>query len=759
MKEKVYLIDGSSFLYRFFYAIKNLSYNNFPTSVIFGFARLLLSLKDAKYILICFDSKEKTFRKELFDDYKKQRPPIPDDLAIQIEPTKEIIKAFGVKYLELAGFEADDIIATLANKFKKDFDVVIVTQDKDLFQLVDDNVFIFDPVKNITYDYKKTIEKFGVKPQQISDLLALAGDSSDGIPGVENIGPKTAVKLLTSYGDINSIIKNKDRLPQKIKENIDEEKLKLYKSLTILDKNINFDNITIDSIKKSEPDLELLTKLFKQYNFKSLMDKLVPNKNNNKNCNQANLFDEQLPSYQTDDSVLLELAAYLIQPKTAGNIDKCALFIDKGLYEKVSEMTYSQKVSYLKPIFLDFIKKLGLEFLLFEVELPLSKILKKMEKEGIGVDIEKLKQYRETINKLIQEKRSSIESITGSININSPKELQVALFEKLGLKPTKKNKTGFSTDSDTLEQLDHPVAKLIIEYRILTKLLSTYIEPLIKNADKNNRIHTTFNQTLTLTGRLSSSNPNMQNLPLDNPFVNIREAIVAKKDFSLICADYSQIELRVLAELSKDPILLEIFKKDLDIHTQTAVELFNILPEMVDSHTRRIAKTINFGIIYGMGAQSLAKTLSIPAQKASEYIQRYFERFSKAKEFIDETLKETKNLGYTQTYFNRRRYFENINSPNKKLAEFEKRAAVNAKIQGTAADIIKIAMVKLDKALENFDAKIILQIHDELLIECSDAQVEEVKDIVKNSMEKVVNFEVPLKVNIGIGKNWHEAKT
>ncbi|MGB9744326.1 MAG: DNA polymerase [Desulfurella sp.] len=758
MKEKVYLIDGSSFLYRFFYAIKNLSYNNFPTSVIFGFARLLLSLKDAKYILICFDSKEKTFRKELFDDYKKQRPPIPDDLAIQIEPTKEIIKAFGVKYLELAGFEADDIIATLANKFKKDFDVVIVTQDKDLFQLVDDNVFIFDPVKNITYDYQKTIEKFGVKPQQISDLLALAGDSSDGIPGVENIGPKTAVKLLTSYGDINSIIKNKDKLPQKIKENIDEEKLKLYKSLTILDKNINFDNITIDSIKKSEPDLELLTKLFKQYNFKSLMDKLVPNKNNNKNCNQANLFDEQLPSYQTDDSVLLELAAYLIQPKTAGNIDKCALFIDKGLYEKVSEMTYSQKVSYLKPIFLDFIKKLGLEFLLFEVELPLSKILKKMEKEGIGVDIEKLKQYRETINKLIQEKRSSIESITGSININSPKELQVALFEKLGLKPTKKNKTGFSTDSDTLEQLDHPVAKLIIEYRILTKLLSTYIEPLIKNADKNNRIHTTFNQTLTLTGRLSSSNPNMQNLPLDNPFVNIREAIVAKKDFSLICADYSQIELRVLAELSKDPILLEIFKKDLDIHTQTAVELFNILPEMVDSHTRRIAKTINFGIIYGMGAQSLAKTLSIPAQKASEYIQRYFERFSKAKEFIDETLKEAKNLGYTQTYFNRRRYFENINSPNKKLAEFEKRAAVNAKIQGTAADIIKIAMVKLDKALENFDAKIILQIHDELLIECSDAQVEEVKDIVKNSMEKVVNFEVPLKVNIGIGKNWHEAK-
>ncbi|WP_291490454.1 5'-3' exonuclease H3TH domain-containing protein, partial [Desulfurella sp.] len=311
MKEKVYLIDGSSFLYRFFYAIKNLSYNNFPTSVIFGFARLLLSLKDAKYILICFDSKEKTFRKELFDEYKKQRPPIPDDLAIQIEPTKEIIKAFGVKYLELAGFEADDIIATLANKFKKDFDVVIVTQDKDLFQLVDDNVFIFDPVKNITYDYQKTIEKFGVKPQQISDLLALAGDSSDGIPGVENIGPKTAVKLLTSYGDIDSIIKNKDRLPQKIKENIDEEKLKLYKSLTILDKNINFDNITIDSIKKSEPDLELLTKLFKQYNFKSLMDKLVPNKNNNKNCNQANLFDEQLPSYQTDDSVLLELAAYL----------------------------------------------------------------------------------------------------------------------------------------------------------------------------------------------------------------------------------------------------------------------------------------------------------------------------------------------------------------------------------------------------------------------------------------------------------------
>ncbi len=758
MKEKIYLVDGSSFLYRFYYAIKNLSHNGFPTSVIFGFSRLLLSLKDEKFILICFDSKEKTFRKALFDDYKKQRPKMPDELSVQINPTKEIINAFGINYLEIPGFEADDIIATLTIKFKKDYEIVIVTQDKDLFQLVEDNVYIFDPVKNATYDYKKTVEKFGVLPNQISDLLALIGDASDGIPGINGIGPKTAAKLLHDYTNIEGIIQNKNKLPDKLKEHLDEETLKLYKSLTTLDKNIDI-NISIDSIKRNVPDTKTLKKLFEIYNFKSLIDKIeIPNTKENKN-KHVFLLNLEKPKNQTDDTVLLELASYLIQPKSAGNIEQCALFIDKGLYDAVSKLDENEKIQYLKPIFLDLIKKLGLEFLLFEVELPLANILKKMEQEGIGIDIEKLKRYKTLINDLIEEKRSSIEKFIGPCNINSTKELQVALYEKLAIKPIKKTKTGYSTDSFVLEQIDHPVAKLIIDYRMLTKLLSTYIEPLLNNADKNNRVHTTFNQTLTLTGRLSSSNPNMQNLPLDSPFFNIRETIVSKSGYSLICADYSQIELRILAELSKDPNLIDIFKKDLDIHSQTACEVLNILPEMVDTHARRIAKTINFGIIYGMGEKSLAKTLSITPQKASEYIARYFERFSKAKEFIEETLKEAKNLGYTQTYFNRRRYFENINSPNKKLAEFEKRAAVNAKIQGTAADIIKIAMVKLDKALENFDAKMILQIHDELLIECKDNQIDKIKLIVKEIMEQCVNFEVPLKVNIGIGKNWHEAKT
>ncbi|MGB9755979.1 MAG: DNA polymerase [Desulfurella sp.] len=757
MKDKIFLVDGSSFLYRFFYAIKNLSNNGFPTSVIFGFSRLLLSLKETIYILICFDSKEKTFRKELFDDYKKQRPPMPDDLVLQIEPTKEIISAFGVKHLQVAGYEADDIIATLTEKFKKDYQIVIVTQDKDLFQLINNNVTLYDPLKNETYNHQKTIEKFEIAPDQISDFLALAGDASDGIPGMPAIGQKTAIKLLKEYNNIENIIQNKNKLPQKIKNNLDEKKLRLYKSLTTLDKNINLD-FSIESIKKNDSNIEKLKKLFEKYNFKSLMGKLELKQNNSKSDKQTLLFENSKSNIETQDSALIKLAAYLIQPESAGNIEKCALFIDKNLYSKVVDLEENEKISFIKPIFLDLIKKLNLEFLLFEVELPLSKILKKMEKEGIGISIEKLKHYKVQIHDLIQEKRTEIENLIGPCNINSPKDLQVALYEKLSLKPTKKTKTGFSTDSDTLERLNHPVAKLIIDYRILTKLLSTYIEPLINNADKNNRIHTSFNQTLTLTGRLSSSNPNMQNLPIDNPFFNIRETIIAKDAHNLICADYSQIELRVLAELSKDKILMSIFKEDLDVHTQTAAEIFNILPEMIDSHTRRVAKTINFGIIYGMGAQSLAKTLSISPQKASEYIQRYFERFSKAKEFLEETLKEAQDIGYTQTYFNRRRYFKNINSPNKKLAEFEKRAAVNAKIQGTAADIIKIAMVKLDKALENFDAKIVLQIHDELIIECKDSQIERVKQIVKESMEKAVKFEVPLKVNIGIGKNWHEAK-
>ncbi len=756
MKEKIYLVDGNSFLYRFFYAIKNLSHNDFPTSVIFGFSRLLLML-NTQFILICFDSKEKTFRKVLFDDYKKQRPKMPQELSIQIKPTKEIINAFGIKYLEIPGFEADDIIATLTNKFKKNYEIIIVTQDKDLFQLVDGNVFIFDPVKNTTYDYKKTVEKFGVLPNQISDLLALIGDTSDGIPGIKGIGPKTAVKLLHDYTNIEGIIENKSKLPDKLREHLDEETLKLYKSLTTLDEAIDID-ISIESIKRNKPDSKTLKKLFEMYNFKSLMNKIEATTTEENKNKHVFLFNIEKSENQTNDVILLELAAYLIQPKSAGNIEQCALFIDKGLYDTVSKLHENEKIQYLKPIFLDLIKKFGLEFLLFEVELPLRIILKKMEQEGIGIDIKKLKHYKMLINDLIEEKRSSIKKFIGPCNINSTKELQVALYEKLSIKPIKKTKTGYSTDSFVLEQIDHPVAKLIIDYRTLTKLLSTYIEPLLNNVDKNNRIHTTFNQTLTLTGRLSSSNPNMQNLPLDNPFFNIREAIIAKDKYSLICADYSQIELRILAELSKDPTLMDIFKKDLDIHSQTACEVLNILPEMVDSHARRIAKIINFGIIYGMGEKSLAKTLSITPQKASEYIERYFKRFSKAKEFIEETLKESKILGYTQTYFNRRRYFENINSPNKKLAEFEKRAAVNAKIQGTAADIIKIAMVKLDKALENFDAKIILQIHDELIIECKDNQIDKIKPILKESMEQCVNFEVPLKVNIGVGKNWHEAK-
>ncbi|HHS49134.1 MAG TPA: hypothetical protein ENM99_04700, partial [Desulfurella acetivorans] len=416
MKEKLYLIDGSSFLYRFFYAIKNLSNNGFPTNVIFGFSRLLLSLKDASYILICFDSKEKTFRKENFAEYKKQRPPMPDELSVQIEPTKEIIEAFGINYLEIAGFEADDIIATLAVKFKNDFDIIIVTQDKDLFQLVDDNIFIYDPVKNITYDYKKTIEKFEIEPSQISDFLALAGDSSDGIPGISGIGPKTAIKLLKDYKNINGIVQNKDKLPQKIQSNIDEEKLKLYKSLTNLDKNINIDNISINYIKKTVSDTKTLKNLFEKYNFKSLIGKLEPQQNQTLKNNHTSLFEINIPKVETDDASLLELAAYLIQPKSAGNIDKCALFIDKSLYEKIINMQESEKISYLKPIFLDLIKKLDLEFLLFEVELPLRKILKKMEKEGICLDIEKLKYYKTLINALIEEKRSLIESIIGPCN-------------------------------------------------------------------------------------------------------------------------------------------------------------------------------------------------------------------------------------------------------------------------------------------------------------------------------------------------------
>lgn len=817
-KDTLYLIDGSSFLYRFFFAIKNLSCNGFSTGSIYGFARMLLEIdkENPKYIVVFFDTKAKTFRSNILESYKANRPKMPDELSSQIVHIKELIKSFGINIIEKDGFEADDLMATFADKMKNDFQVLVVTSDKDLFQIVDKDVFTYDPVKKIKYGEKEVYKKLGIYPEQVADYLALIGDSIDNIPGIKSIGPKTAVKLLTEYKNCENILQNIDKLKPKIAEAIQNDgNLMLYKQLTSVDKNVCVE-INIDSIRRTKKDIKKIKEIFIKFNFISLLKELSkeekqrnieivnleaflknnPNDTiflykenhqlfafcrNKKSKIDEDSFEEIKQKYKhisvyglkdilhnlhnIPNSVFdINLACYLINSDSKGDINKCFTAVDYAEHTKINSLNlFEEKLESADDTLKNLIKTSDMHSLLYDVETPLSFVLYRMEQKGVKIDIKYLSKFRNELEEKEKILIDKIQSLAGEkFNINSTKELQRILFEKLKIKPVKKTKTGYSTDFESLKILsaDYEIAQFIIEYRTIAKVISTYIVPFLEKADKNSRLHTTFNQTLTSTGRLSSSNPNLQNLPAadDEIHSGIRKSIIAEDGYSLICADYSQIELRVLAEMSKDEALLDIFKKGEDIHTQTAVKLFSVHPVMVDHNLRRMAKVINFGILYGMGYVSLSKTLNIPRQKAKEIISTYFERFKRVKDFIDTTIESATEKGYAETYFKRRRYFTNIKSANQRLAEFEKRAAVNAVIQGTAADIIKIAMVNLDKKLQGFDADIVMQVHDELLIESKTKIAGNIFEIVKDTMENSVKFSIPLTVNIKTADNWLEAK-
>ncbi|WP_025270445.1 DNA polymerase I [Hippea sp. KM1] len=799
--ERVYLIDGSSFLYRFFFAIRGLSYKGMPTGAIFGFAKLLLELDAANptYIAIFFDTKAKTFREDILESYKKNRPKMPDELSVQIEPTKRLIEAFGIPIIELDGFEADDLIATYAERLKKDFEVIIIASDKDLFQLVNGSVKIYDPTKKVFYDREGVFEKLGVYPEQVADFLALVGDSIDNIPGVKSIGPKTAKTLLAQYKNIEGILKNLDSLKPKIREAIEKEKdnLELYRRLTTTDRNAPIE-IDLEAIRKKEKDIEQIQEIFLRFGFKSLLKSLPKGqpKNTTKGDytillakdstatliepNQARRIEPGLihsrvdavydfkellkQGFQFEEYPFdIKLAAYLVNPDSKGNPRVCFENINDEVFAKLIGLSEEEAALEAYPVLREYIKENNLEFLLNQVETPLSEVLVSMEKRGIKIDAEHLISFEnELINKLSDIERQIYVLAGEEFNINSTNQLQHILFEKLGIKPVKKTKTGYSTDSESLSILSnkYEITQLIITYRAISKVISTYIRPFLEKMDKDNRLHTTFNQTLTSTGRLSSSNPNLQNLPAgdDELHSGIRKSVIAPEGYKLICSDYSQIELRVLAQMSRDETLIEIFKNNEDIHTQTAVKVFGVHPSMVDHNLRRMAKTINFGIIYGMGYVSLSKTLNISKERARQFIEKYFERFAGVKTYIENTIEAATKNGFVETYFGRRRYFFNINSQNKRLAQFEKRAAVNATIQGTAADIIKIAMVKLHKRLKDLDAHMVLQVHDELLIEAKNEIAEKVAEIVKDTMENAVKFDVPIKTNTKIADNWHDAK-
>jgi len=802
MEQKtVYLIDGSSFLYRFFFAIKNLSRNGMSTGAIFGFARMLLDMdkENPEYIAVLFDTKAKTFRTDLFESYKQNRPKMPDELSAQIEPIKELINYFGITIIEKDGFEADDLIATLAEKMKKEFKIVVIANDKDLFQLVeDDNVVIYDPVKKIYYNEEEVYKKLGVYPSQVADYLALVGDSIDNIPGIKSIGPKTAASILKNYKNCDEILDNVNNLKPKIKDAVlSDGNLLLYKKLTTIDKNVDID-ITPKDIKRKPKQTDKIRQIFLRFGFKSLLNNVKSDEKEQtetfscdiiyKENEQYYRFDgkntravkpssiEQPVSVYDLKSLLwsgfqfntlpfdIKLACYLINSNSAGMLRGCFEYADKELdYKMLSTEDFAIRLAMAERGAKKLIENNSLSYLLNDVEAPLSYVLYKMEKVGLKIDIEYLYKFKNELTNKQKNIENSIYALAGEeFNINSTKELQRILFEKMGIKPIRKTKTGYSTDSETLQKLskEYEIAELIIKYREITKIVSTYIVPFIKKADKNNRLHTTFNQTLTSTGRLSSSNPNLQNLPANEDEIHsgIRKAVIAQNGYKLICADYSQIELRILAHFSKDKILTDVFNNNGDIHTQTAVKLFGVHESMVDHNLRRTAKVINFGILYGMGYVSLSKTLGIKKNKAKEIIDKYFERFKNVQSFISNTIEDASKNGYVETYFKRRRYFANINSSDERLAGFEKRAAVNAVIQGTAADIIKIAMVRLDEKLKNIDAELVMQVHDELLIEANEKVARQVKEITKDVMENVVKFDVPLLVNIKVANNWLEAK-
>ncbi len=870
MEKILYLLDASSYIYRAYHAIKGLTNSKgLPTNASFGFTNMLLKVlkeKNPQYLAVIFDAPGPTFRHNIYKEYKANRPTMPEDLIIQIPYIHKIVEGFNIPQIEMEGFEADDIIATLTRKAIEDgFQVVIISGDKDLFQLINDHVTVWDSMRDKIYDIEEIKRDFDNPPDKLLDIFALMGDSSDNIPGVPGIGIKTASKLIKQYGSIEEILKNLNNIkPKKIKEALKNniEVVKLSKKLISLDDKVPL-SISPRDIKRLTPKNKLLKELFLELEFQKFLKELLlledspfgkhhflssiddmirltkekdlkkisfiplfQYKNNwpikirgisfafDKDNSYFLQVNEENPKYiikQIVDLVKkhqIELAVHNIKPlffilnnekslidylldmmvahyllhpvKSDHSINAIALdYLKREIHEKKKI-----RIDNLSPKELAHIcgeeslilqrarenikgelESNGLLELYKKIEAPLIPVLASMEKRGIKIDVNILKRLSQEISDRLSEIEKEIFYLAGEeFNINSPQQLGRILFEKLKLKKGRKTKRGYSTDTSVLTSLKdiHPLPGLVLEYRSLMKLRNSYIDvlPGLINPDTG-RVHTSFNQAVTATGRLSSSNPNLQNIPIKGDLgKKIREAFISEPGYLLLSADYSQIELRLLAHFSKDPVLLEAFHEGKDIHTQTAVEVFGVHPNLVTPALRRHAKVINFGIIYGMGPYSLAKELGITPKKAKEYIETYFDRYKGVREFISNIIQEVRQNRVSRTIMGRIRPIPEIDHPQDRRRKFAERTAINSPIQGSAADLIKLAMVRVENHLykERIDAKMILQVHDELLIEVKEDQVEYVAKIVKEEMEGVYPaLEVPLRVEINWGKNWSEA--
>lgn len=819
--KRIYLIDGSSLLFRTYFALPSLTTTRGePTGAIYGFVRILLNLMEnnnINFIGVVFDKGKPLFRTDKLPQYKAQRPKPPEDISVQIERLKEILDAFGITVIEIPGFEGDDIIGTIKKMAdRNNLYTVIVTGDRDLLQLLTENCEVVLTKKGISRIEKVTrhdfIKEYGIEAERLPEIKALVGDKSDNIPGVPGIGKKTAIKLLKKYKSIEELIENPQKgnignLIEKYKEQI-----LLAKEIATIKTDAPV-NLSIEDLKKKEVDEKKLLKLFSELEFDTLLEKFKPKVEEvsirevgeekiksldeisfivkkdrvyfyvesgffrgtredfdrivNSKISYTHGFKDELaylfPFNEKKNVFDTEIAAYLLNPsrKSYSLSTLLPLYLGEGVSFE-NEESVLPKIFSLGRILKKKIEEEGLNKLLYEIELPLSHVLSEMEITGIKVDKGKLIEIRNELRKRVLEIVKEISEVSGfSINPASPKQVSFLLFEKLGLPKIKKTKSGYSTDQKTILKLRelHPVVDKILEFRELNKLLTTYFEVLPKLVDKNDRIHTKFIQTGTATGRLASREPNLQNIPIRSEIgKKIRESFIAEKGFLLGSFDYSQIELRILAHLSKDERLLDAFRKGKDIHTETASSIFGVTPDKVTKTLRRRAKTVNYGIIYGMSPHGLAKELGISDGEAKKYIEKYFERFSGVKRFIEKAIEEAREKGFVQTILGRKRYVPELISQNHNMRKLGERIAINSPIQGSGADIIKIAMVNVWRKLKNKKSRIVLQIHDELLIEIKEEEKEEVKETVKEEMENTITLDIPIVVDVGIGKNWMECK-
>ena len=889
MKNRIFIIDGSSYLYRAFHAMPPLSTSKGqPTGAVKGVTNMLLNLKkdsEGSPIIVVFDAKGKTFRNEIYSEYKANRPPMPDELRLQLDPVKSICRAIGFPLIEIEGVEADDVIATITRMAKDaKYKCVVSSLDKDLMQLVEDpDTTLMNTMKHEIFNEEKVFEKFGVKPNQIRDMLALVGDSSDNIPGVPKVGQKTAAKWLNEYSNLDEVIKNADLIKGVVGDNLRNSLSELQRNVDLVSLKEDVDlNVKFEDLLKLNPNQEELDKIFKDLEFASInkdKDEQAPKKNgkyqtvlSKKDLNswinkikksKAFAIDTETDSVQTVSANMLGISLSVAEnegcyipighdyegcpeqlsmdevitslgPVIEENQDKIVgqnlkfdipilsrhgINITKFLADtmlmsyvlnstatrhgmdrladyylnytttKYTDVTgtASKQISFaqvkldvatdyaaedaditlrLYNVLSPLLKEKPIqEKLLEDLEYPLVHVLSRVEQNGAKIDKKKLANHSKELSEKIDELSSAAFKIAGEeFNLDSPKQLLEILYEKLGLPVLKKTPKGQpSTNEDTLQRLseEYELPKIILQYRTLAKLKSTYTDSLINIENpKTKRIHTSYQQAVTSTGRLSSTEPNLQNIPIKTAEGRrIREAFVPEKGNILISADYSQIELRIMAHLSDDKNLTNAFNNDIDVHSSTAAEVFGVSIEDVSQDQRRSAKAINFGLMYGMSAFGLTRQLGIPRGEAQEYLDTYFARYTGVRDYMDNIKAKAKEDKFVETIMGRRLYLNEINAANGLRRQAAERAAINAPLQGSAADIIKKAMLDIDQLLQNEmqEVKMIMQVHDELVFECPKDNADMVMQKMKDTMEKTVKLNIPLIAEAAIGYNWNEA--